>query len=103
MLSIAPGQHGYLDVQDLQKALSLLSPEQREALVLVTAAGLSYGEAAKVTQCPVGTMKGRANRARAKLTQMLCITDQDIFGPDHITKAIVKRLSGRQRAVSSYS
>ena len=93
MLSIAPGQHGHLDVLDLQKALSLLPPDQREALVLVTAAELSYDEAAKITQCPVGTMKSRANRARAKLTQMLGITDQDNFGPDHVTKAIVERLS----------
>jgi RNA polymerase sigma-70 factor (ECF subfamily) len=102
MLSVAPAQHGHLDMLDLQKALALLPPDQREALVLVAAAGLSYDEVAKIAQCPIGTIKSRANRARAKLTQILGITDLDDFGPDHVTAAIVERLAGRQRAASSH-
>jgi RNA polymerase sigma-70 factor (ECF subfamily) len=102
MLSVAPAQHGHLDMLDLQKALTLLPPDQREALVLVAAAGLSYDEVAKIAQCPIGTIKSRANRARAKLTQILGITDQDVFGPDHATAAIVERLAGHQRPASSH-
>src|ERR1700674_676053 len=55
-LCVAPAQQGHLDMLYLQKALPLLPPEQREALVLVVAAGISYDEAAMIAQCPVGTI-----------------------------------------------
>ena len=45
-LAIHPGQQGHLDMQDFRLALNLLPPDQREALVLVGAAGFSYEEAA---------------------------------------------------------
>ena len=90
-LSVAPAQYGHLDMLDLQKVIDLLPPNQREALVLVAAAGLAYDEAAKVAQCPVGTIKSRVNRARAKLTELLGLTDQDNFGPDHVIEAIISR------------
>jgi RNA polymerase sigma-70 factor, ECF subfamily len=46
-LSVAPAQQGHVDIQDLRKALDLLPPHQREAVVLVGAAGMSYEEAAE--------------------------------------------------------
>ena len=45
-LAVHPGQHGHLDMQDFRRALNLLPPDQREALILVGAAGFSYEEAA---------------------------------------------------------
>ena len=90
-LSVAPAQPGYLDMQDLRKALALLPPDQREAVVLVGAAGMSYQEAAIVAQCAVGTVKSRVNRARVKLTEMLGVPSADVFGPDAATVAIVER------------
>ena len=45
--------------------------DQREALILVGASGLSYEEAATMCGCAVGTMKSRVNRARTKLAEML--------------------------------
>jgi RNA polymerase sigma-70 factor (ECF subfamily) len=95
-LSVAPDQQGYADMQDFRKALSLLPPDQREALVLVGAVGMSYEEAAEVAQCAVGTMKSRVNRARTKLTVVLGMTDADVFGPDAATVAIVERGSSRK-------
>ena len=47
----------HVDMQDFQKALNLLPADQREALVLVGAAGMSYEEAAAIAQCAVGTIK----------------------------------------------
>jgi RNA polymerase sigma-70 factor (ECF subfamily) len=88
-LSVAPAQQSHLDMQDFRKALTLLPPDQREALVLVGAAGMSYEEAAGIAQCAVGTIKSRVNRARAKLTEMLGLTDADVFGADTATAAIV--------------
>ena len=44
-LAIHPSQHGQLDLQDFRAALQLLPEDQREAIVLIGAAGFSYEEA----------------------------------------------------------
>jgi RNA polymerase sigma-70 factor, ECF subfamily len=90
-LSVAPAQQGHLDMQDLRKALDMLPPDQREALVLVGAAGVSYEEAAEIAHCAVGTVKSRVNRARIKLASLLGIESGDTFGPDFATEAIIGR------------
>jgi len=51
--------------------LAKLTPHQREALLLVSAEGLSYEEAAKVCGTNVGTIKSRVNRARMMLNKLL--------------------------------
>ena len=84
-LSVAPAQQGHVDLEDLRKALGLLPPDQREALVLVGAAGMSYEEAAEITHCAVGTVKSRVNRARIKLGTLLGVEGADPFGPDDAT------------------
>ncbi|WP_341368707.1 sigma-70 family RNA polymerase sigma factor [Yoonia sp. BS5-3] len=56
---------------DFERALGLLPPEQREALVLVGASGLSYQDAAMTCGVAVGTIKSRINRGRAKLAEIL--------------------------------
>ena len=70
-LSSIPEQHGHMDMQDFQDALSELPDDQREALVLVGAAGFSYEEAAEISGCAVGTIKSRVNRARRRLADAL--------------------------------
>lgn len=67
----APAQEPHADFRDFQRALALLNAEQREALILIGAAGFSYDEAAAIAGCSSGTVKSRVNRARTKLTQML--------------------------------
>jgi RNA polymerase sigma-70 factor (ECF subfamily) len=84
-LSVAPAQQGHVDMQDLRKALDLLPPHQREAVVLVGAAGMSYEEAAEIAKCAVGTMKSRVNRARAKLGEHFGVDGTAAFGPDLAT------------------
>jgi RNA polymerase sigma-70 factor (ECF subfamily) len=81
-LSVAPAQQGHVDMEDLRKALGLLPPDQREALVLVGAAGMSYEEAAEIAHCAVGTIKSRVNRARIKLGTLLGVEGADSFNPD---------------------
>lgn len=56
---------------DFEKALSQLVDEQREALILVGASGLSYEEAAQTCGVPVGTIKSRVNRGRRRLAELL--------------------------------
>jgi RNA polymerase sigma-70 factor (ECF subfamily) len=70
-LATHPAQHGHMDMQDFRAALTRLPDDQREALVLVGAAGFSYEEAAEISGCAVGTIKSRVNRARNRLATML--------------------------------
>lgn len=67
----SPEQDGHIDLRDLAAAMARLAPEQREALVLIGAEGLSYAEAAKICNCRTGTIKSRVNRARCRLAQLL--------------------------------
>ena len=53
-----------LELKELSSALFRLSPQAREALVLVGAGGFSYEEAAGLCGCSVGTLKARVSRAR---------------------------------------
>ena len=94
-LAVLPEQHGHLDLQDFRRALATLPPDQREALVLVGAAGFSYEEAANVCGCAVGTIKSRVNRARTRLGQLLFIKSGSEFGVDPAIEAIVA--AGGQR------
>lgn len=66
-----PEQEWRLQYDDTLAALGELSPDCREALLLVVAHGLSYEEAAGLCSCPVGTLKSRVSRAREQLTRRL--------------------------------
>ena len=70
-LSSPPEQEGFADLQDFRRMLVQLPPDQREALLLIGAEGVSYEEAAAITGCAVGTMKSRVNRARFRLAQLM--------------------------------
>ena len=69
--NVGPSQEWSVTLSSLKDALSHLPDDQREALVLVGAAGLSYEEAAEVCGCALGTIKSRVNRARAKLLTLM--------------------------------
>ena len=64
-----PPQEARFELSDLHRLLFTLPPLLREALVLVGAQGLSQEEAAAICGVPVGTMKARVSRGRAKLAQ----------------------------------
>jgi RNA polymerase sigma-70 factor, ECF subfamily len=55
----------------LQNALKLLPDDQRAAIVLVDVQGLPVEQAAEILDCPVGTIKSRCSRGRAKLAEIL--------------------------------
>ncbi len=73
--TMGPGQDWSVTLSTLKEALAQLPDDQREALVLVGAAGLSYEEAADVCGCALGTIKSRVNRARAKLLSLMGAQD----------------------------
>jgi RNA polymerase sigma-70 factor (ECF subfamily) len=86
-LKTHPSQFGHLDFEDFRTALATLPVDQREALLLVGAHGMSYEEAAEVCQVAVGTVKSRVNRARTRLAVLLDLTSEGELGPDAVTKA----------------
>jgi RNA polymerase sigma-70 factor (ECF subfamily) len=83
-LAVKPDHDGRMQLTDFKKAFETLPDEQREALILVGASGFSYEEAAEMCGVAVGTIKSRANRARARLTELLRL-DED--GPLELTDA----------------
>ncbi len=78
-LATAPAQSGHMDFLDFRTALQKLPADQREALILIGASGLSYEEAAGVCNCAVGTMKSRVNRARNRLVELLAIVSSSDY------------------------
>jgi RNA polymerase sigma-70 factor (ECF subfamily) len=59
------------DEQRIQKALSALTPEQREAILLSRYQGLSYAEIAQISGCSEGAVKTRVFRAMETLKKAL--------------------------------
>jgi RNA polymerase sigma-70 factor (ECF subfamily) len=87
-LATPPEQPGHMDMQDFRAVLARLPDDQREALILVGAAGFSYEEAAQISGCPVGTIKSRVNRARVRLAEMLGLAADVDFAPAAATPVI---------------
>ena len=58
-------------LNELRRGLDMLKDDQREALILVGASGLSYEEAAEICDCAVGTIKSRVSRARKSLETIM--------------------------------
>ena len=72
------------------RALARLSPEHREALLLIVAEGLSYEDAAQVCGIAIGTIKSRVNRARERLARLLAVEEAEDLGPDRVTQAALQ-------------
>ncbi|OYU50443.1 MAG: RNA polymerase subunit sigma [Rhizobiales bacterium PAR1] len=70
-VAVSAGQDSHMDLADFRKALVRLPEEQREALIMIGAMGLSYEEAAEICHVAIGTMKSRVNRARIRLADLL--------------------------------
>ena len=64
-------QSDALELRDLDAALRKLPPEQREVLLLVGLEQLSYSEASKVLDVPVGTVMSRLSRGRERLRALI--------------------------------
>ena len=89
-LSVKPDHDGHLGLTDFKKAFETLPDEQREALILVGASGFTYEEAADMCGVAIGTIKSRANRGRARLTELLQLDDDSPMEmTDNATMAVV--------------
>jgi RNA polymerase sigma-70 factor, ECF subfamily len=89
-LSVVPEQPGRVEFAELRSALMRLSDEQREAVLLIGAEGLSYEEAAVVCGTKVGTIKSRVNRARTRLAELLGHDHDSDADPDGVRQAALR-------------
>lgn len=99
LLAEKPAHDGRLAFNDFLTAFNALSPEHREVLILVGANGYGYEEAARVMGVAVGTAKSRANRARARLCDLLGLKEgEDVLAGETATTLAVLGRSGPQAA-----
>jgi RNA polymerase sigma-70 factor (ECF subfamily) len=66
-----PEQEGCLELEDVRAAMAKLKFNEREALLLVGAAGFSYDDIALVFRTNTGTIKSRIHRGRLRLAAVL--------------------------------
>jgi RNA polymerase sigma factor (sigma-70 family) len=66
-------------IKALHRALADLPGPELEVLALCVWSGLSYADAAEALRVPVGTVRSRLSRARAKLARL---TDGELRRPD---------------------
>lgn len=71
VLCAPASQDRVVELRDMLRALQQLPPDQREALILVGAGGISYEETAKITGVATGTVKSRVSRGRAALEMLV--------------------------------
>ena len=91
-LTTPPDQEEKVAHQDFLAALQKIPRDQREALLLVGAEGLSYEEAARIMGVAEGTIKSRVHRARANLAQVLNYTGVEDLGADQVMQAAMREV-----------
>lgn len=64
-------QHDGVNQSDILKSLAALPPDYRSVLLLVGVEDLSYAQAAKVLDVPIGTVMSRLSRGRERLAQIM--------------------------------
>jgi RNA polymerase sigma-70 factor (ECF subfamily) len=74
------GQEKSLELRDLDRALAMLSDEQRGAILLVGLEGMPYETAAKILGIPVGTVRSRLSRGREELRRLMGVIPDEHRG-----------------------
>jgi RNA polymerase sigma-70 factor (ECF subfamily) len=77
-MAVAAVQGASLEIRDLERALAVLSPEQREVLLLIALEDMSYAEVAAMLDIPIGTVMSRLSRAREKLRALMHGTPMNV-------------------------
>jgi RNA polymerase sigma-70 factor (ECF subfamily) len=70
-MGIAGQQESHLRHTELIRALEALPPEQRAVVLLVSVEDMTYAEAAKALDIPIGTVMSRLARGRERLQKAL--------------------------------
>jgi RNA polymerase sigma-70 factor, ECF subfamily len=75
---LAPSAEEVVVARASLESFGRLPPEQRALMLLVAVEGLSYREAARALEVPLGTVMSRLSRAR---TALRGLTDGDVVSP----------------------
>ena len=75
---IGPAQEKAVELNNVAAALRQLPDEQRAVLLLVGLEELTYAEAAKILDIPLGTVMSRLSRGRERLRNMMSGTDRKV-------------------------
>ena len=89
-----------LELDEVRRALAKLPEDQREALILIGAGGLSYEEVSEICGCAIGTIKSRVSRARDRLAALLedGAYDQDDMLPSNAMGNLIAQLDSLRGA-----
>ena len=68
--AVAASQEQTVEFKDFARSFAELSEEHKEILLLVVVEGFKYNEAADILGLPVGTIRSRLFRARARLREI---------------------------------
>src|SRR5215204_5132368 len=102
LLVTQPEQIARLEHEELRAALAELPHDMRRAIILVGAEGLSCEEAAQICKCPVGTVKSRVHRARARLAEILRVAEPaDLYEASPSQAIVVMGECGSRRGQRS--
>ena len=71
LLAVAPRQDAHVALGDLMRAMQQLPVDQRDALIMMGAGGMTCEEVAAICDCAIGTIKSRVARARSALRALL--------------------------------
>jgi len=97
-VTTVPEQTGWEISTDLRHALMRLPVHQRDAVIMVGAAGMTLEEAASICDCEIGTIKSRVHRGRARLAELMA-GDPPVFAEGMAeTRAVGMRAPRRPAA-----
>ncbi|MBN8871236.1 MAG: sigma-70 family RNA polymerase sigma factor [Rhodospirillales bacterium] len=85
-LPMPPGQEDGLNYRALLRALAALPEDQRAVVLLVSVEDLSYAEAAKVLNIPIGTVMSRLSRGRDRLLKSVNETSTASSDTPHLRR-----------------
>ncbi len=71
LLTSLARQDKHLELQDLDRAMALLSEEHRVVILLIGLEGLSYEAVSEIVGVPIGTVRSRLSRGREALRVLM--------------------------------
>jgi RNA polymerase sigma-70 factor (ECF subfamily) len=94
-LRLPATQEKRLELRDLDRALGLLTAEQRMVILLVGLEGMPYSDIGTILGIPVGTVRSRLSRGRAALRGLMGVE------PDRCDKVVAPGILRRAPSVGA--
>jgi RNA polymerase sigma factor (sigma-70 family) len=85
-MAVSSTQEDALQHDDILAAVAKLPDDQRSILLLVSVEDVSYADAARILDIPIGTVMSRLARARARLLKLLEEQGKPASDPPHLRR-----------------